>query len=169
MAPSYSKTLPKKLPQLSVHDHLWNQAQTQILNSDFISKKSSNRSTDNLNSIENNTKQPIQTIEENNRKSSSLIQTINPPTMSNRYQHQNTIINGNNIQLISPQNTPSPSHPYPLNVNNTSLMQQQQQQLIANTLLQQQAKNQKNGFDCECIRKSTTTTSFPSKSNLYGT
>jgi hypothetical protein len=64
--------------------------------------------------------------------------------MTNRYpSHQNTIINANNIQIIPPQNTPSPANPYPLNINNTSLIQQQQQQLIANTLLQQQAKNQK--------------------------
>jgi hypothetical protein len=69
--------------------------------------------------------------------------------MTNRYpSHQNTIINANNIQIIPPQNTPSPANPYPLNINNTSLIQQQQQQLIANTLLQQQAKKSKNSVYC---------------------
>jgi len=137
MSPSYFKTIPKKLPQIAVHDHLWNQAQTQILNSDFISKKSTNTNSDSVES-NSNTNQQSQIVEQNNKKDNNKF------NMSNRYpSHQTTLLTGNNIQIIPPQNTPSPANPYPINMNNTSIIQQQQQQVIANTLLQQQAKNQK--------------------------
>ena len=141
-----SKTISKKLPQLFVHDHLWNQAQSQILNSDFVIKeKASNRSTDSLSSIEKNSnlQQDIEDNIKENTQVSLLLQKINKIKMSNRYSsHKNTILNGSNLQIIPPQNTPSPVNPYPISINNSSLIQQQQQ-LIANTLLQQQAKNQK--------------------------
>ncbi|ORX60020.1 hypothetical protein BCR36DRAFT_49846 [Piromyces finnis] len=113
-----------KLPQLTVHDHLWNQAQTHILNSDLILNKSTNTIID---IVESNT-------EKNNNKFN----------MSNRYpSHQATILNGNNIQFIPQQNIQIPNNPYPINID-PSLIQQQQQLIAArNTLLQQQAKNQK--------------------------
>jgi len=141
MSPSYNLT--KKLPQIYVYDNLWNQAQTQILNSDIISNNTSSRNTET--SQEQNTKKNQQYSSENINNNIILHhQSSQNLKMANRYStHQSAILNGNNIQIISPQNMSSPANHYPLNINSTSLMQQQQQQLIANTLLQQQAKNQK--------------------------